>query len=332
MITKICGVENNKFINASYSKASWQKHSSAFLCYKTFTKYDACNMNWPLDTAKIIQFCKWMLDIKGLNPATVESYVHTLKLMHEIQNLDCQAFNSSAVKLTIKGASNLQLYVEQKSVQRNVVTLPMLRIIGHRIAGQVWDQQSKQIIWVACCLAFFGSLRMGEILFENERGFDPGASFLWEDVLEREGSLLCRIKSPKSKNKGGDYVDIFEFPGKNCCPVKAFKKWKVLVGPKKPNDPVFSFGNGKLLTKTNFNRTISGLLKDFEAKGAKISGHSFRAGVPATLAKFPEIVNNDHIMGWRRWSSKAYLSYTRLKIDQKRKIFEKIVKCLENKW
>ncbi len=170
---------------------------------------------------------------------------------------------------------------------------------------------------------------MGEILFDNESRFDPDASFLWGDVMVKEGSLLCKIKSPKSKNKGGDCVDIFEFNGKGCCPVKAFQKWRDFSGPKKPTDPVFCFKNGKLLTKSNFNKTMSILLSDFEQKGARISGHSFRAGIPATLAKFPEIANDNHILGWGRWCSKAYLSYTRLKIDQKRKIFEKIVKCLD---
>ena len=272
-----------------------------------------------------------MLSAKKLSPETAESYIHTLKLMHDLKNLDSQACVHPLVKLTIRGASNLQIYSGSKTVHRNVVTLPVLRIIGHKIASQVWDQQSKQIIWTASCLAFFGSLRMGEILFENETKFDPAASFLWGDVELKEGSLLCRIKSPKSNNRGGDWVDIFEFKGKNCCPVRAFKKWAEISGTKRHSEPVFSFTNGKLLTKTNFNNTISKLLFELGEKGAKFSGHSFRAGIPATLARFPEIVNNDHILGWGRWSSKAYLSYTRLKIDQKRKIYEKIVECLEKK-
>ena len=295
-----------------------------------FEKTSSSNFCWPLDIKTIVKFGKWMLETKNLNPTTVETYIHTLKMMHELSNLDSQAFSNPLVKLTIKGANNLQLYKKSKTVYRNVVTLPLLRIIGHRIAAQDWDIQSKQIIWVACCLAFFGSLRMGEILFENERQFDPDASFLWGDVIVKEESLLCKIKSPKSNNKGGDCVDIFEFKGKNCCPVKAFQTWQKLSGPKKATDPVFSFKNRKLLTKSNFNKTLSSLLSDYERKGAKISGHSFRAGIPATLAKFPEIANDDHILVWGRWSSKAYLSYTRLRVDQKRKIYEKIVQCLEN--
>lgn len=223
----------------------------------------------------------------------------------------------------------MQLYSSNDGQVRNVITLPVLRIIGHKLAKQNWDKFSKQLIWTACCLAFFGSLRMGEILFENESSYDPNASLLWGDVSIRETSLLCKIKSPKSNNKGGDYVDIFEFRGKNCCPVQAFKALLKLTEPANLKGPVFKFRDGRLLTKAVFNKTISSLLQDFEGKGAKYSGHSFRAGIPATLAKFPELVNDNHIMGWGRWSSKAYLSYTRLKADQKKKIYDKIVQCLE---
>ena len=168
-------------------------------------------------------------------------------------------------------------------------------------------------------------------MFTSENSYDPKANFLWGDIQFRENSLLCNIKSPKSKNKGGDWVDIFEFPGNNCCPVKAMKLLKQLVGKTDPTMPVFSFPNGKLLTKLNFNKTVSSLLEKFEKKGAKFSGHSFRAGIPATLAKFPELINDHHIQGWGRWGSKAFLSYTKLKIDQKRKIFDKIVDCLLKK-
>jgi hypothetical protein len=34
-------------------------------------------------------------------------------------------------------------------------------------------------------------------------------------------------------------------------------------------------------------------------------------------------------MGWGRWSSTAYLLYTRLKLNQKLKIYEKIANVLE---
>ena len=89
------------------------------------------------------------------------------------------------------------------------------------------------------------------------------------------------------------------------------------------------FSNGTLLTKQKFNETVKFLLCGKMGNiCANITGHSFRAGIPSILAKFPELANDEHIMGWGRWCSKAYMGYTRLKLDQKFKMFMKIVHVL----
>ena len=91
------------------------------------------------------------------------------------------------------------------------------------------------------------------------------------------------------------------------------------------------FKNGSLLTKNIFNEKVRNLLKGpLGEAGKNFSGHSFRAGIPSALAKYPELVSDNHIMGWGRWGSAAYISYTRLKNDQKRKIFGKISVVLNN--
>ena len=96
-------------------------------------------------------------------------------------------------------------------------------------------------------------------------------------------------------------------------------------------NPVFMFKNGSLLTKNIFNEKVRNLLKGpLGEAGKNFSGHSFRAGIPSALAKYPELVSDNHIMGWGRWGSAAYISYTRLKNDQKRKIFGKISVVLNN--
>jgi len=64
--------------------------------------------------------------------------------------------------------------------------------------------------------------------------------------------------------------------------------------------------------------------KRIGAAGGCILGHSFRAGIPASLANNPDIANNEMVMGWGRWKSSAYNCCTRLKLNQKRNTFSKI--------
>ena len=100
-----------------------------------------------------------------------------------------------------------------------------------------------------------------------------------------------------------------------------------LTNPKqREKESVFKFKIGLLLTKTFFNKMMKNLLSDNLGKnGNDFSGHSFRAGIPAALAKHPKLISDNHIMGWGRWGAPpSYLAYTRLKLDQKKDIFGKI--------
>ncbi len=108
--------------------------------------------------------------------------------------------------------------------------------------------------------------------------------------------------------------------------MKSLSLLQVLSAYSKPDsNPVFMFDTGKLLTKQNFNLTVKKLLsKRLNLSADLISGHSFRQAIPTILAKHPEMVRDNHIMGWGRWCSSAYLCYTTLQLDQKRYIFGKI--------
>jgi hypothetical protein len=68
----------------------------------------------------------------------------------------------------LKGAENTCKSTMKPS--RKVVTIPILKLIGHEIAGLNWSSYSKQVYWAACCTSFFGSTRMGELLAENTVG------------------------------------------------------------------------------------------------------------------------------------------------------------------
>jgi hypothetical protein len=89
---------------------------------------------------------------------------------------------------------------------------------------------------------------------------------------------------------------------------------------------VFSFPDGKPLSPKIFIETIKSLLsKHIGANAGNITGHSFRAAIPAALANCPSLASDHEIMIWGRWSSEAYKSYTRLKHEAKLSIFKKIV-------
>ena len=239
-------------------------------------------------------------------------------------------FDSYYVQTVIKGGENLEIYKHEAKATRKVMSLPLLKLLGHEIYLTNWSSNSKQVLWTACTLAFFGSFRMGELLPQKTTNNCLDDTLLWNDVkMYDTDHILVNVKMSKC-NKSGEFVDIFGFEGEGVCPVKAIKELKKSIVHANPNKPVFMFETGICLTLRNFNETVRSLLEPHLGQASsQISGHSFRAGIPAVLAKFPDISNSTEIMGWGRWKSSAYLVYTRLKVDQRRKIFKKITRLLK---
>ena len=242
--------------------------------------------------------------------------------------------NDPLISLMLKGSAHLA-NINPISSTRRVVTFPMLRTIGHKIAQSGWDPLAKQVIFTACTTAFFASTRMGEILACEEANFDPSSNLTWGDVLDTSiGSILIRLKQPKSGEREGEFIDLFPFPGYHCCPVKALRLLAVLqkeAGIFNHGQPVFKFASGRFLTQTHFNKVLADLLKDICAPGVNtISCHSFRAGIPSTLSMFPELASSDDIKGWGRWKSDCYTRYTRLQLTQRASIFSQIATALHS--
>ena len=283
---------------------------------------------------EIADFVSWAVIEKKLKITTVKSYMYSLATIHKLKGMSDVNFSSYIVKTTIRGGESLELYSTEVSNTRKVMSIELLKLIGHEIGLSNWQAETKQMIWCASTLAFFGSLRMGEMLYSSEKSYSPDDSLLWSDiVITEEKHVLIRIKTPKSRNAGGELVDIFPFEGKGVCPVKALLQLKKMQGKIPQNSPVFQFKSGKLLTTRNFVSTIRSLLRCHIGESAdEISGHSFRAGIPAVMAKFPDMTSRDDVIGWGRWKSNAHLLYTRLKLAQKFAIFQKIIAALNYKF
>jgi hypothetical protein len=220
------------------------------------------------------------------------------------------------------------MYTKIVKDTRKVMTLPLLKILGHLIASSDWLENSKKVFWAACVTAFFGSFRFGELLADSPTKFNPDETLLWSDVkFNPEGSVLIHVKIDKNKICQGSYIDLFSFEGHNCCPIAVLKSLYSNVYD--VSSPVFKFENGNLLTVKVLNCTIRKLLEPVIGPSANlISGHSFRAALPSAMANDPEATKDIDIKQWGRWTSDSYLLYTRLKYKQKKYLFKKITDVL----
>jgi hypothetical protein len=240
----------------------------------------------------------------------------------------------STITDLLRGASNLVMSgPPQPALNRRVMTMPMLQLIGHQLAGSGWRENSQQTIWTACLVGFFSSARMGELLAPHEVGIDPTATLTWSCVQFREDdSVLIHIRLPKISTQEGDFVDLFPFPDPPYCPVAALKRmyWQQKeAGHGGLGQAVFTFTTGKQLTREGLNAALKTLLSPiFNFEEGSISCHSFRAALPSALAARPSEVSAEDIKNWGRWKSDAYQGYTRLKHQQKQELYQKITRSL----
>ena len=70
------------------------------------------------------------------------------------------------------------------------------------------------------------------------------------------------------------------------------------------NYPVFHSKTSTFLIQKDINKFLKENFKKFY-----IRGHSFRAGIPTSIADFPDLSNDNHVMGWGRWCSKIFSTY-----------------------
>lgn len=252
---------------------------------------------------------------------------------HELRGLPKPAGLQQA-KSCIKGAEHLNVTAAPSAKPlRRVVTLPMIKIIGHKLASTGWTEVDKQTVWTSCILAFFTSARLGELLATSQHCFDPTATLVWTDIkLRGDGSAILTVRLPKSGHP--EYLDVFPFPGHSCCPMEALLLHKELqekAGLAAPDGPVFRMSNGQNLTPAALNKILKSLLKGVvDYSKDSISCHSFRAGMASTLNKFPHLATSEDIRGWGRWDSACYLKYARLNLDKKKAIFQRIAKALNS--
>ena len=328
-----CDLE--KLLLYSASKATWAKHCSAWKLYDEFCQFYNVKFELPVSIGYARAFATWAVSRRKLKNTTVKSYLSSLNVAHTLSGSFSSNLNSDpCVKLAMRGAENIANVNGTCKTNRLPMNIHLLNILRHRISELPWSPFSKQIFWTACTLCFFTSCRMGELVPSQERNFDASTTLLWDNVREINNTEFIMFV-PYSKTTGfkRKIVDIFEIKGDKNCPAAAIRKLRKMMREKtdfKSNVPVFSFHSGKNLTKKQINLWLSSLLEDFVDSNHKITGHSFRAGIPSTLACYPDEFPNNVIKTWGMWESNSYKLYIKHEREGKRALFGKIVKCLYN--
>jgi hypothetical protein len=319
-----------KLLHASLAATTWARYESGWKAFQLFENYMSQKFPLPLSMEVVRAFATFCISVKKLKSSSVKTYLSSIVHVHKMHGFPQFEIKDQVITSLLRGAEHIQMMEPvQTGSRRRVMTIQLLRHLGHRLAVSGWSAHTRQVLWAVCTLAFFTSARMGELLAPGEHDFDPFSTLTWSCIKYRaDNSFLVHVRLPKSAAKEGEFLDVFEFPQFGCCPVAALKRL-MLTSSRDPGQPVFTFSSGKFLTVQSLNTILKQLLSDVvDPVRDSISCHSFRAAIPSALTRHPTLATSDDVKGWGRWSSEAYQRYTRLKTDQKRSIFNKIMAVL----
>ena len=287
----------------------------------------------PWSQRETIIFIDWLVNDRKVKSATINTYLAGIKKIHILHGFEEPNLKTILIKQLIKGKHNMEL--NQKHLTddhgRLPVTLTTLKLIKEKLRQSARSIECKLLIWAVATVAFFGGVRIHEILSQNESFYDPAHTLLEHDIRVTEyengkGSakvLELLIKCPKESKTGKDIVlDIFEIPG-GLCPVKAFTRWRNKSATTGRGGPAFRGEDGTPLTGRKFNTHLKELLSDvIDYRKEKITSHSFRAGLATLLAT--NGVSIGEIKSAGRWNSRSYEKYVKLPHAQRSQLAQKL--------
>jgi len=262
----------------------------------------------PASEQTLLLFATHLAD-SSITYSTIKVYISAIRHMHVREGLheDFSTQLTPRLHLTLKGIQKSQATSSQRT--RLPITLKIMQSINGLLTEDP-HSYNNILIWAACCLAFFGFLRVSEFTIPNDTAYDSECHLSPSDVAvdNRDHPQLLKVTIKQSKTdpfrKGVDlYLGATDG---RLCPVKALLPY-LAIRPEHSNSPIFIFKDGRPLTRQRFSHLLNTLLSRLGYDSTLYNTHSFRIGA-ATTARQANIPDSS-IQMLGRWKSNAYQSY-----------------------
>ena len=98
----------SKLIMYSVTTSTWKKHMSAWNSLKNFCEAYDIKLKLPLNVQYARAFCTWILTVKNLKPSTIENYLSSITVIHNLGGLQCENFmRDRFIASVLKGGTNI---------------------------------------------------------------------------------------------------------------------------------------------------------------------------------------------------------------------------------
>jgi len=143
------------------------------------------------------------------------------------------------------------------------------------------------MFWAACCVAFFGFLRVSEFTVPTQQDYDESTHLSQKDISldNRSNPRLIKLYIKQSKtNPFRQGVDIYlGATNTPICPVSALISYLAKRGAQ--TGPLFITADQGYLTRALFSKKVDTTLDLLQINFCQYSTHNFRIGAATTAAK-----------------------------------------------
>jgi hypothetical protein len=164
------------FVHALVAASTRGQYAKGWQTFEAFQQRAGKDFMLPLSRKTLQSFVGYCLVKKKLKPSSLKIYLSSLTKLHKLKGVQDYKMEDSTIGALLRGAANLMMSgPPQQSLNRRLITMPILRLIGHQLAESGWLKNTQQAIWTACLAGFFSSARIGELLTPHEVGIDHTA-------------------------------------------------------------------------------------------------------------------------------------------------------------
>ena len=263
----------------------------------------------PVSQSVLCLFISHLANV-GLSYGTIKTYLASVRHLQISMNLpEPRSVPMPKLALVERGIRHLGA-----SSRRTRSRLPIIPCILRQIKA-LWSREAicydTIMLWAACCMAFFGFFRMGEITCSTSDGRSSehcvSVADIAVDNTQEPPVIKIHLRSSKT-DQFRQGVDIFlGRTGQDLCPVSALLAYLAVRGS--APGPLFRLRDGCYLTKEVFITRVREALSVLGYDEESYAGHSFRIGAATTAAE--QGVEDSIIKMLGCWESSAFQRYVR---------------------
>lgn len=269
----------------------------------------------PADEHTLMRFCTLLAD--SVNYPSIKIYLSAVRSLHTDNGLPDPLNNCLQLQNLLKGVKKVK---GVSTPARLLITVELMRAIHQSLD---LSDQDHVMIWAACCLGYFGFLRICEFTVNSE--FDPEIHMAISDVdidskVNRDFfkvHVKCSETEPFRKE-----CHIYVGRTDNLiCPFVAISNYLELRGP--ASGPLFLHRDNSPLSRETLSSALRPILQSAGFWPDKYSGYSFRNGAAKTAAS--RGVSEDLIKTLCRTCVDAYEAYSRMSVRTIRRVTSQLV-------